>query len=413
MKKLNPMRKPAMKAISFSRPTISKQDLTKVLECLVAEDIAQGNIVKQLKLKLEEILNSKAKVTLTHSVSLSLYMIYQDIGLGEGDEVIVSPLAEKFVPELAKYLGAKVLWVDLKKDKLALDLDHLSSLLSKKTKVIVLPHFYGYPYSDLSGDSSGDSSLENLREKIKLSDDIKIVEDLSSSLGTIEKDSFLEIKKNAKKNGKGKLLFSNLKQVGGDYDYAFFSLESDKIITSGKGGVTISNKPLFNNSLNKDNEKNKAAAKPGETNALHNTLPRSIPFDWAMGDLGAALALSELTLLPKIVNKRKEIASYYQKTLENSEYSPLIPVEHGFYNFSHYPIWVDKKFSLAKQVFLKHNVQVRDLSSENSWKSLTTQEKAGLPNLRSLVNEVIFLPIYPTLNVSEIERITKLLRIKI
>ena len=93
--------------------------------------------------------------------------------------------------------------------------------------------------------------------------------------------------------------------------FLFFSLNFDKIITAVKGGGIIAKKHNYLKLMNMLDPKTSFKKRF-----------QIVPLEFKLNDLNAALALSELSLIDKFINRRKEIADYYNRCVEKSQHSP-------------------------------------------------------------------------------------------
>lgn len=144
----------------------------------------------------------------------SLYFALKALNIGIGDEVLAPGYTCVVVPNAIKYTGAKPVYVDIKND-LNINTELIEEKISDKTKAIILQHTFGLP-----------ANIKKLRE-IADKHDLSIVEDCAHSLG-------------AKYNNK---------KVGTFGDISIFSFGSNKVVSSVRGGIAITNNKKYGDKL--------------------------------------------------------------------------------------------------------------------------------------------------------------------
>ncbi len=354
--------KKKLPTIHFSKPTISKKDLTSVLECLIEENISHGNLVKELTNHFNEIY-TPAKTLVTASVEIALYLILKQINLKEGEEVLLSPLSDIFILKMLQYFKAKMVFYDTKKDSFDADQEDLLNKITPSTKVVIINHHLGIP--------------SNIPDELVNNPDFFLLEDITSGLGSKQ----------------------NNEPIGLKGDFSFFSLNADKIITSVKGGGI-----LF-----KDKKKYKQLI----DDLMHNKKENLPPINYTLNDLNAALALSELKLIDKFIKKRQEIAEYYNHAIihaVNKNNHSFIKLNEFFsFNYSYYPLIISKSIKQIKSIFFKHGVEVKELQEQTIFFYLKENEIKTLKNSAFLTKNILLIPLYPTLSPKKIQRIGDLL----
>ena len=244
-----------------------------------------------------------------------------------------------------------------------MDWEDLENKITPNTKFIIVSHHFGIPFP-----------WENLKTIDK---SIVILEDLNNGLGS-------------KLNGE---------LLGNKGLFAFFSLNFDKIITAVKGGGIIAKKHNYLKLMSMLDPK-PSLKKPFQM----------VPLEFKLNDLNAALALSELSLIDKFINRRKEIADYYTHCVEKSHHSPWEFSKNIFYNHSFFPFFSSKRLSSMKSIFAKHGVEVRSITEGTIYEThLNEMEQKKLKNISRSKHNIVLVPLYPTLRKEEIERIGNLI----
>ena len=142
------------------------------------------------------------------SARSGIYAILNALGIGEGDEVLVTGYTCHAVPEPLLFLGITPIYVDIEPDNFGMDPVHARNLITPRTKAIIIQHTYGIPAS--------------IKELVGLANEynLRIIEDCALALGSKKDDRFL----------------------GTFGDASVFSFELSKTLTIGWGGMALINK---------------------------------------------------------------------------------------------------------------------------------------------------------------------------
>ena len=177
--------------------TANSITFSQILKALNPEYInGEALLIKQVSKFLGV---STDKVFLLNAGRMGLYLALKSLNLNENDEIIVPGYTCVVVTNAIKYTGAKAKYVDISSENLNLDTTKLKKSITSKTKAIIVSHNFGIPYEDIF----------YIKEKYP---DIVIIEDSAHALGS---------------------KYKNGQYTGTVGDFAFFSLEYSKPITSG------------------------------------------------------------------------------------------------------------------------------------------------------------------------------------
>lgn len=209
-----------------------------------------------------------------NSGTSALHLAIKALGIGEGDEVIVTEFTMIASAWAVTYSGAKPVFVDCG-DDLNIDPLLIEEKITEKTKAIMVVHVYGRA-CDMD-------AIMAIAKK----HDLKVIEDACEAHGAMYKG----------------------KRVGSIGDIGCFSLFGNKIITAGEGGV-----------LTTDNEEVAKRAQYLRTMSFeehHTFLHKEVGFNYRMTGLQAAVALGQLERIEKFLWQRNEICRWYDEELEN------------------------------------------------------------------------------------------------
>ncbi len=302
--------------IPYSRQSISNKDITDIVKVLKSDFLTQGPKVNFFEQKISKLVKAKFAVA-CNSATSALHLACLSLNLKPKDIVWTVPNTFVATVNCAINCGAKIDFVDIDPNTWNISLKKLTEKLKKAKrkkklpKILIPVHFAGQPTEQ--------RKIFKLAKKYNF----KIIEDASHSIG-------------AKHYGEsvGSCKWS---------DITVFSFHPVKIITTGEGGMALTNNRLFaermkiyrSNGLNKEFKKNNS---PWYYEHL------SSGFNYRMNDLSAALGISQIKRLKKFVSKRNKIASLYKKYLKNL---PIKFQKIEKYNYSSYHLLVIQ-FDLSK-----------------------------------------------------------------
>ncbi|HMB01379.1 MAG TPA: DegT/DnrJ/EryC1/StrS aminotransferase family protein [Spirochaetota bacterium] len=345
--------------IPFTRPTISKKDLENVLNCMVRDDVGEGEQTRKFEKKFSRFIGVKNTLML-NSVSSALYLIFRNIELQPGDEVIISTYADPYILEIITLFQASPVFVDVSEKSYLMNLTAVKNLVSAKTRAVIFTHMLGYPL--------------RLKENWASSKELVIIEDCTHSLGTTVDNQ----------------------QTGLYGDYAIFSFSFDSIITSGQGGALIARQK---NEFKKLRDMRSSRGKDDIKGRL----------DFSISDLQSAMAVSELSLLPKFLKRRSEIGRHYQDCILKSNNIFWSFRDDVAFNFFAFPIQVNSSLKIVMEMFRKYKIEIKQpvVKPLHSFYGLDDEK---FPNTKNLLMKTVCIPIYPVLSKKEIEKIGKLLQ---
>ena len=195
------------KMIFVSEPLLSNETKKNLLQCIKTEMISSsGPYLKEFEKKWSSYCGVKYGVAVTNGTS-ALQIAFKSLNLKPGDEVIMPSFTIISCALAIIETGAIPVMVDCYEDTWCLNIDEIEKKITKKTKAILVVHMFGHPAEM--------SRLMKIKKKYK----IKIVEDAAEAHGALYKK----------------------KVVGSFGDLACFSFYANKLVTTGEGGMVISN----------------------------------------------------------------------------------------------------------------------------------------------------------------------------
>lgn len=261
--------------IPIYQPSLNGNEKKYILECLDSGWISsRGAFINKFEKEFEKYLDISFATTVTNG-TVALHLALSALGIKSGDEVIVPTFTYVASVNTIVQCGAKPIFVDIDGDSLQVDVKHIKNKISSKTKAIMAVHLYGQA-----------CDIEVLR-KICDEYNLYLIEDCAEALGSSV----------------------NGKKVGTFGDVSTFSFFGNKTITSGEGGMVVSNnKNIMNLCLKLKNQ--------GVVENKRYWHDR-IAFNYRMTNLCAAIGLAQLERIEYFINRKREIANLYQELLKN------------------------------------------------------------------------------------------------
>lgn len=261
--------------IPVYRPDLSGNEKEYVNQCLDTTWISsRGKFVDRFESEFESYLGV-GKATTVSNGTVALHLALHALGIGEGDEVILPTLTYVATANAVAYVGAKPVFADSNVDTWNLDLESVVSKITPKTKAIMAVHLYGNP-----------CDMEGLVEICKRHS-LLLIEDAAEAFGSKYKDKY----------------------VGTFGDIATFSFFGNKTITTGEGGMVVSN----------DVELIKRCAylKSQAVSLTREYWHDEVGFNYRMTNLCAAIGVAQLERADDTIAKKIDLVEWYKKDLKN------------------------------------------------------------------------------------------------
>lgn len=280
--------------IPYGRQDISEEDIQAVVDVLRSDYLTQGPAVPAFEKSIADYCGSQHAVAVNSATS-ALHIACLALGVGKDDIVWTAPITFVASANCALYCGARIDFVDIDPRTYNMSVARLAEKLAQAEqsgqlpKVVIPVHLCGQP-CDMA-------SIHALSQQYGF----KVIEDASHAIGGKYKGEPI-----------GNCRYS---------DITVFSFHPVKIITTGEGGMALTNDAqlgrqmmlLRSHGITRDPaEMTHAADGPWYYQQL------DLGFNYRMTDLQAALGLSQMQRLDEFVSKRHELVAHYNQLLEDS-----------------------------------------------------------------------------------------------
>ena len=266
-----------MDFIPVSTPSLAPQDVTAVVKAMEEGWISsEGPHVRKFEEKFSQLIGVKHGVAVSNGTA-ALDIAYEVLEIGPGDEVILPSFTIVSCLNHILRSGATPIFVDSKADTWNLDPQAVADAISERTKAIVVVHVYGLP-----------ADIDHIQD-IAQARGIAIIEDSAEAHGQHLDGA----------------------PLGSFGTLSTFSFYSNKLITTGEGGMILSNDDLL---AARARELRNLSFNP-EQRFVHTT----IGWNYRLTAMQAALGLSQLSRIDTLLEHKKEIGRHYQELLRDAE----------------------------------------------------------------------------------------------
>ncbi len=345
------------KYIPLSVPNLKGRELEYVTNAVETEWVSTGGpYVNQFEEKIAEYVNVKGAVSCQNGTS-GLHIALQVCGVTKNDEVIVPALTFIAAVNPVKYIGAEPIFMDCD-DSLTIDADKLLEFCNNECKFIdgklinnkTQKHIKAVVVVHVFGNMTDMEKIMDVADKFNL----KIIEDATEAIGTYYT------------TGKYKNLYAGTIGTVGVY-----SFNGNKIITTGGGGMIVSN----NEGLLKESKHLTTQAKSDELYYTHD----EIGYNYRMTNLQAALGLAQLEQLEKFIEIKKDNYDLYKEKINEIpglsilDFKDNIRSNHWFYSLK-----CDNEYSMSGDEVINYLAD-KKVQSRPIW-GLINEQKPYIEN---------------------------------
>jgi len=259
--------------IPVAAPMLVGNEKAYVMDCLESTWISSsGRYVEQFEAGFADFCRAKHAISCCNGTA-ALHLALMALGVGLGDEVIVPTLTFVATANAVTYCGARPVFVDSEPETWNIDPALIEAKITPRTKGIIVVHLYGHP-ADL------DSILSIARRH-----GLFVVEDAAEAHGAEYKG----------------------RRVGAIGDIAAFSFYGNKIITTGEGGMVVTNDDRLANRI-------RQLKGQGMDPNRRYWFPM-VGYNYRMTNVAAAIGVAQLEKIEWHLRQRLEVAKWYREQL--------------------------------------------------------------------------------------------------
>lgn len=366
--------------IPYSRQSVFQEDIDAVVDVLESNFLTQGPVVPEFEKAICEYTRAQFAVAVNSGTS-ALHIACLSLGLGKDDYLWTVPNTFVASANCGLYCGAQVDFVDIDAQSWNIDVEKLQEKLAiaaksgKLPKILVVVHYAGLP-ADMQ-------QIHDLSKEYGFA----VIEDACHALGAFYQQEPI-----------GRCVFSDL---------TVFSFHPLKSITSGEGGMAVTNdaqlaaqmKMLASHGITRDESlMEKSPDGPWYYQQLY------LGYNYRMSDIHAALGLSQLKRLDNFVKKRRDVTERYNKEL--SKLPLQLPLSSNDRSSAHhlYPLRITTSADIQRKqlfIFLRENgigvnVHYIPVHLQPFYRKMGFRE-GDFPVAEQFYQSAVSIPCYPTL----------------
>jgi UDP-4-amino-4,6-dideoxy-N-acetyl-beta-L-altrosamine transaminase len=378
--------------IPYGKQNITDEDIKAVVETLRSDFLTQGPRIAEFENAFAAYVGSRYAVAVANGTA-ALHLCALALDVQEEDKVITTPITFAASANCIRYCGGDVVFSDIDPETYLIDIDKLKNLLASSPKGT----YRGVVPVDFAGRAV---NLEAIR---KLADEygLWIIEDACHAPGGF----FIDSNSEQQRCGNGKFA-----------DLAIFSFHPVKHIASGEGGmITTNNEVLYKklltlrtHGITRDaiaytNEPEFAAGMASDSYPGWYMEMQTLGYNYRLTDFQAALGISQLRRADEGLQRRREIASTYEKAFEGKSF---IKAQSGVVKGHAYHLYIlEVENRLGLYNYLREHkifAQIHYIPchlmpyyKQFGWK------EGDMPHAENYYRHCISLPMYPTLTADE------------
>lgn len=357
-------------------PQLQGNEWKYVKECLDTNWVSSvGNYVDLFEERFREYLNiDSAVVTMNGTAAITLAL--HTLGIGPGDEVIVPSMTFIASVNPIKYVGASPVFVEITADTWVMDVERIEELITENTKAIIPVHTYGNVV-DME-------PLLAIAKKYNLA----IIEDATEALGSEYKTS----------DG----IWHKAGTLG---DFGTFSFNGNKLITTGSGGMLVTNNYDLGGKAKYLSNQAKTVLPNG------GMIHEEIGYNYRMPNILAAMGVAQLEKVEEYVEIKRRNAAMYNQLLRDIEGLEL-PIEKE--NVKHcqwlYGVLVKENYPLKRDELIE-NLKENGIMTRPFFQPIHEMQpykmnkKGRLTNTKEASSKGISLPSSTMLTLEELKKV--------
>ncbi|AKS39498.1 aminotransferase DegT [Anoxybacillus gonensis] len=364
--------------LPYGKQWIDEEDIEAVVEVLKGDYLTTGPDISKFEQAVAQYVGAKYAVAFSNGTA-ALHGACFAAGIGQGDEVITTPMTFAASANCVLYQGGIPVFADIDEKTYNIDPNKIEEKITNKTKAIIPVDFTGQPVE-----------LDRILE-IARKHSLVVIEDAAHALGATYKG----------------------RKIGSISDMTMFSFHPVKHITSGEGGVITTNNEEYyekllqfrSHGITRDKEKLKEYHGPWYYEM------QFLGYNYRMTDIQAALGTSQLKKIDQFIALRRKFVAMYNEVFKDVN-EIITPFQHkdGDSSWHLYMIRLklDKLTASRREIFealqqqnIGVNVHYIPIHLQPYYQQLG-YKKGMCPNAEKLYEEVITLPLFPAMSEEDV-----------
>jgi dTDP-4-amino-4,6-dideoxygalactose transaminase len=356
-------------------PDTDGREVEEIAKVLSTCYLTQGAKVEEFERMVAELIGSRYAFAMS-SCTTALHLSLVVLGIAAGDEVLIADFAFPATANVAVHQGAIPVFVDIDLDTYTMNADDLLSKITKRTKAIMPVHAFGCA-----------ANMRPIMQAAK-EHDIPVVEDAACAIGTTYHSEYC----------------GNIGTLG------CFSFHPRKVITTGEGGMVITNDDTLADRI-------QLLRNHGGKRAGNWYRYEAAGYNYRLSDIHGAMGVVQMTKLPVLIERRRALARQLRERLTGVD-GIRLPEDPpwGGHIYQSFVILVDD--CMDRDQIIK-DLRARDIETTLGTYALHDQlffqrnygyVSGQLPNSHAAFMRTITLPLYPQMTDTDLETIAGELR---
>jgi perosamine synthetase len=365
------------KIIPYGRQWVDEDDIVAVVQALRSDWLTTGPSVDAFERMVADRVGAAYAVAVS-SGTAALHAAMFALGIGPGDEVIVPPITFAATANCVVYQGGVPVFADVDSHTLLIDPEQVQKRISSRTKAIIAVDYAGQP-----------CDYDVLRT-IADEHSISLIADACHALGAIYKG----------------------KPAGSLADLAVFSFHPVKHITTGEGGLTSTDNPLFVSRMRRF--RNHGIARGTRERSAEGSWfyeMEDLGYNYRISDFQCALGMSQLGKLAAWLQRRRQIASRYDAAFHGTCIEPLAVREDVSHAYHLYVVRVRgpqsraRTFSRLRDLGIEANVHYVPVHLHPFYQKNLGTRRGLCPIAEEAYEQILSLPMYPKMTDADVDRV--------
>ncbi|MCA9563550.1 MAG: UDP-4-amino-4,6-dideoxy-N-acetyl-beta-L-altrosamine transaminase [Myxococcales bacterium] len=373
--------------LPYGKQAVSEDDVAAVCAVLKSDYLTTGPEVPRFEGALCSAIGAAHSVAVSNGTA-ALHAACFAAEIGPGDEVLVPAITFVASANCVRYLGGEPIFVDVHPDSGLIDLDDAQRKITSKTKAVIPVHLNGRP-ADLD-------ALSAIAQKHGLT----VIEDAAHALGAKYRDSRI-----------GDCTYS---------DMAIFSFHPVKHITTAEGGSISTGSDVLatrlrqfrDHGIERRFEHMRLESPPSWYYEQH-----TLGFNYRLSAIQCVLGTSQLTRLSGFIERRNQIAAFYDRAFEGVSY--VTPAERApatdLHAYHLYPLLIDYDGAGTTREGVVAGLRERRIGTQVHYIPVPAQpyysargwKASDFPGAAAYYARALSIPMYPTLSDDDVKRVVE------